>query len=281
MADEHDDPEIEEPEDSTAEEPEPTPAAKPGRKPGTGRVKAGPARGEVIEVDARHYARVLDRLDRLEQESRSGPGSKPPAGEKPAQAAEAGKAPEPPKDWQRVLARRDAEHKAQLASVEKERDRYREALRSDVHRRAIGEAIDGWNKANPAKKVRDNMREFLQKSLSTEFTAEWDEEDGQFVLVQPKTNLPAGDVIHKLLAREDYAGFLEATTPGGAGGRGGTQRPGAGTGGGPEKEGKPTKKATNPIMADYFRRQQLFEQSGARPSIGLSYNPTFGTASED
>lgn len=249
------------------EEDEPAPVAKPKpvAKPSKPAAKPKPSRGTKMEVDARHYARVVDRLAALESaESERAQQTRDRERAKTEEIA--------PKDWRKAKQRIEAGHQAEIEARDRKIAAYENRLMSMQMNTSIRSGIDKWNKENPGKPVRASLVPHLSDHLRTRFKAEWDDEAGDdgagdFVVFDPKTSLPAAEVIPKMLAEESYAGFLEASARPGAGARGGGMRPtdaaaaagkGKGTG--------------NPYADGYARMKSAWDEGVpglVRPSIGL------------
>jgi hypothetical protein len=251
-------------------EKKPAPKSKPGSgKPADGGGGAE-SRRTTVEIDAGALSRLHERLDRFERQEQERTEA---AKRKDRETIEA----EAPKDWKKAKVRLETAHAAEIQDRDAKIGRYETALKRAATDAGLREGIDEWNRQNPNKKVRDDMIPHLMDSLSKHFAPEWDEESGGFVLVEPRTNLLARDVIVKRLADKSYAGFLAASAQPGAGGRGGAARPGAG-GGEAATGGKKT--PLDAIVEGYRRKKEAFEQMGARPSVGLSFDRAMNAAEE-
>lgn len=274
----------------TADDDEPAPKPKPkAEKPKPGKGKADKPRpkgrpgsaaaptdpdddeadpdDDHVTVDRRAYERKLEKLNALEAADRD---RKRRARDRAQQ--ETDKLAN--KDWPKAKKLMEAQHRTEIEDRDNKIAAYENRLRRQTLAESIRAGFDTWNEKNPQRRVRPNMAKHLATALEKRVEVEWDDvggDDGkgEFVAVDPVTNRPAVAMIQEWLRHDDFAGFLEASTQGGAGGRGGGVRPGTGSGSGGTKDDKGSK---NPYAAFYNQAMEDRGKAGngVRPSIGLS-----------
>lgn len=251
--------------------PKPPKGPERGTPPPKGKAKRTPAEGR-IEVDARRYTKTLEELDQLRSEREQQ--------QRERRERERQKTEEiASKDWPKAKERLERQHAAQLQEASDKLARYERRLQTFAVENAIRSGLSEWERANPTKPINRKLVPHLLESLRGRFDTEWDDEAddgrGDFVAIDRRTGLPASQQVIKLLATDDYDGFLTTTARPGPSATVGGVRPaadtgmanGAGTGG----------RSVNRFAEMYNRQRELYSKgdpaSGVIPSVGLMIPP--------